>query len=584
MSNQDHKHFNSVNEFLDYLNYNTKPVEKTIIDKEFVSLPPKIANFEETDKTNMIYVDKLNQSPDFDELNQSTETDNLVYPSKFNRLIQSSDFNKTDGLDVDDTINTLDESVNFNGTNVLNENDKKIFHNMIYVIDQLTSKIDKNNLDYLESENTQLNNPMIDKMNKYKTEYTTKFLDENKDENLDETVCNLNVNKEEENEVKYSNDYEEYIKDDYDYPDSKVNKEYISDEHNTIDELNQTNFNQYLNKDYEYESPSKKLKTSHEIQSDENQSIDSDKTEETITEEFQPINIDDPETELFIDNLYDFLYKYGHVNNRNKKYINPKFLKNETEFVDEITINNNRFILDINSYKSCYVVRTVKRKILYDFSARKYLLFNNLLFVIMILENIFFNSITRSMLLLFSLIVFMFMHLFVNSYKNCKPETFWNKFYEFNAFYTDYNSNLLLIDFINDYSDTKIELDLIGEYRIICDKSFIIEGYYLSEDNKKNKISLLLNKPNKYGGMHSVIEESSINLDKIVVNNMNINNLDILLSLNTKNTLDNAIITNSLVSSSNNSLQGYKTYSFDLTTTEYINLPMFFKLFSNNMC
>jgi len=82
--------------------------------------------------------------------------------------------------------------------------------------------------------------------------------------------------------------------------------------------------------------------------------------------------------------------------------------------------------------------------------------------------------------------------------------------------------------------------------------------------------------------MHSNIEEPYINLDKVKINDTNINNLDLLLSINTKDTINNAIITNSLVSSTNNSVNGYKTYCFDLTITDYVNFPMFFKLISTN--
>jgi hypothetical protein len=93
---------------------------------------------------------------------------------------------------------------------------------------------------------------------------------------------------------------------------------------------------------------------------------------------------------------------------------------------------------------------------------------------------------------------------------NSKPETFWYLFYELHAYYTDYNYNLLLLEYINEYADAKIELDLTGDYRITCDKSFVIEGYYVSEDNKRNKISLLLNKPQskiQQGGYVPIVTE-----------------------------------------------------------------------------
>jgi len=645
MSDQDHKHFNSVNEFLDYLDYTNKPDEKTTIDKEFISLRAKLDKIKElsnsyrentysTDST----ISEINQLTDL--TSRSSETTNLIDTIETTNIIDTNiiDTNNTNNVTKPTdttfvvpslpTINALPKSTTTSTVNVNNTFSLSPLLDKNTEISSSSSITDEDLLNMSKSIYEDL--PTKLGLNKNKEEChmtcdscgsnnanTIHLVFDSSDHEEDDEDGADKANKITFGLVYDSSDHEEYEEckqnDNFDscnkfaidfteYFDkmSKSNLDESAIETKIDEQTEPDNKTGYVLSDYE--SLPKRFKSSHDVDiSDKN--IETNITEQDI-ENYKKIDfrnpgletqekdlysttiIDEkyPEARLFIEHLYDFLYNYSNINNFNKRYFDPKFMKSNSEFLDVITVGKRNYVLDINSCKSCYVVRNIKRKVLHDFSFKTYLMLVNLLIISMVFEDKFNDTIVYSSVILVALFMFMCLHLLVNLFKNSRPETFGNAFYEVHAYYTEYNSNILSLDYFDSSINAKIDLDLKGDYRILCDKAFIIKGYFLNDKNKKKEITLMVNKPTKYGGTNSVIEQCNFNPERLAINYSNINNLDVLLSLNSENSVNNLVVTNSLVSSKSKSKYGYRTYSFDLTINDYVYLPMFFRLISTSKC
>ena len=323
----------------------------------------------------------------------------------------------------------------------------------------------------------------------------------------------------------------------------------------------------------------KKIKISHNNEVIEDKvSEDNKHNENFLIKEYEHTYIKDKQFENYIDNLYYFLYNYGYINKTNKNKINPNYIINENKFLNKLTIDGTDFEFNIDNYKTCYMVNKVKRRVLYDFSFMFYFGLFNLNFLILALESIFTGMILRSCFLLLSILVFMSLHIFINLFRSSKYGSLFNKLYELHAYYTDYDYNYIKTEFTPSNYDTKLYLDLTGEHRITCDKSFFIDGNIISKDNQNKKVTLLLNKPNKFDGVHSLILEDPFYIHSLLINKHKINNLDVIYSTNNDNIVDKLLINNSIITDKGEG--GYNSFVFDLNNNDSTYIPMFFRLLS----
>ena len=632
MSKQEPKHFDSINEFLEYINSSKANAEqKPHINKEFISLCSKL-----NDMVNLNH--DVNQFSVIENLEDHYLTENedehcpeiegVNYNSEEGEYCENNrtyEYNRNHEYNIaredEDTQQYDEESEEFE-TDIRTENNmlnQSLYDDDLYkkysrqyevpetykVSKNRTNKIEvqiTNKIELYSSDNmTGINNLTSDQSTQTELSETQDSYNTFNDDRDDETYHNEPKQK----KIKVINQNNTFIetkkdicveRECYDkcldrYQDVQEVQE-VHEEQDVQDEYEENRDQQYENQDQNDDQTDEQEEVAEAVNDELSEEVNEEEAEETQEEQIRSnykqklkdiygLNrIDDKETEEYLSNLYEYLYKYGQVNKLNKKYINKKFL-NDNEFMNTITINDIEFTLMLNNYKSCYMVKKVKRRVLFDVSFKKYMFIFNLCILSMITENMFFNSTIKSLFLSMCVFVFMTLHLFINTFKSFKPGTFFNTLYELHCYYTDYNTNLLLYDYFENNEDTKIELDLTGEYRITCDKSFIIEGFYLSENNTKERVTLLLNKPYKYDGASSLLISESINISKLAIDKNNSKNLDILLSLNTEDKVNNSIVTNVIYSKKNKNNNNYKTYHFDLVTDDFVYLPMFFRLVSS---
>ena len=354
-----------------------------------------------------------------------------------------------------------------------------------------------------------------------------------------------------------------------------------NDDDNTQDkpqeqELNDNTEDNEVYNSSDEEPVHKKIKLSHTSST----TSDESKDEIIIMKDKDNLCIKDLQFKDYIDNLYRYLYFDSCKSNNNE--INDEYLTDDNKFLNKLVIDGEDLEFNIDNYKSCYMLTKVKRKVLPEFSFTFYLSIINASVLLVALESIFAGMIFRSSLLLFSIISFMSFHLFINQFKYAPPKSLFNRFYEFHAYYTDYNSGYIRYKFHPHNHDEYVNLELTGNYRITCSKSFFIEGFIHSKNNTDihKRVTMLLNKPYKYGGIQSLILRDDFSLNNVLIKRNKSRNIDVLLS--SKNDIINKLLITDVFTTDEHKddYSDYSDYIFDIYNSEENTnqLPLFFRI------